>query len=205
MFRIFKTPLFLRLFLKNAIFHIPNSENLLYLTFDDGPIPKVTPWVMEQLDKFGAKATFFCVGENAIKHTEIKNTLLEKGHQLGNHTYHHLKGWNTSSERYYQDIEDCSNQIKSNLFRPPYGRIRFSQYQKLKKKYKIILWDLISYDFDPKLDPKYCLQMLKGKTRSGSIVVFHDSQKSFRILIEVLPAYLEFCIKQGYRFGVIPN
>ncbi len=205
--RFFKLPFFLKLIFKDALWRIEpqeTSSKTIYLSFDDGPIPEVTPWVVQELDKYQAKATFFCVGENVQKYPDIEKLLLEKGHRLGNHTYHHIKGLKTPLKEYDKDVQKCAEMVKSNLFRPPYGSLTYPQYKQLKKQFKVVLWDVISYDFDTSFKPEDCLKILKKNTRSGSIIVFHDSLKAQKILFKVLPPYLAYCYEQGYSFETIP-
>lgn len=170
----------------------------VYLTFDDGPHPDISPWVLEQLDRYQVKATFFLVGDNVRKYPETHRLILEKGHQTGNHTMHHLKGWETDTEQYLRDIASCRELVDSNLFRPPYGRIRRRQRQEVSKQYRIIMWSLLSCDFNPKLNPLKALEGLKNKTKNGTIVVFHDSLKSERNLKSMLPEYLRFLNEKGF-------
>jgi peptidoglycan/xylan/chitin deacetylase (PgdA/CDA1 family) len=202
--RLFKTPILFQKFFTGILWRIPNPNQTLFLSFDDGPIPEVTPWVLEVLKVHSAKATFFCVGDNVRKYPDIKSRILQEGHSLGNHTYHHLDAWKNNPEKYLEDIEQCSLLVESRLFRPPYGHLNIRTYRALKNRYKIVYWDLISYDFDPGMSPEYCLEVLKTHTKSGSILVFHDSIKSFTLLQKVLPPFLEYCEKRGYRFESIP-
>ncbi len=181
------------------IWQIPGSETKdIYLTFDDGPHPEISMWVSEQLERYKMPATFFCVGENAKKHPEILETLLSKGHKTGNHTMHHLKGWNTDNTLYMKDVYECSKWVKSDLFRPPYGRIKKQQIEALSEQYRIVMWSVLSLDFDKKLNPDKALQGLKKKTKNGSIVVFHDSVKAENNLKYILPRYLDYLNEKGY-------
>lgn len=170
----------------------------VYLTFDDGPHPEISIWVTEELEKYKMKATFFCVGDNVRKHPETLDTLLKLGHKAGNHTMHHLKGWNTDNASYTEDVYVCGNYVKSDLFRPPYGRIKIKQIKILAEQYRIIMWSLLSCDFDQKLNPEKALRGLMNKTRNGSIVVFHDSEKAEKNLKYILPRYLDFLHKKGF-------
>lgn len=153
---------------------------------------------MDQLERHGMKGTFFCVGDNVKKFPEVAKELLERGHKIGNHTMHHIKGWSTPNDAYLKDVEECSELMDTNLFRPPYGRIRGSQAKVLRRRYRIIMWDLLSCDFEKKLDIENALKGLKTKTRSGSIVVFHDSMKAEKNLKAMLPGYLEYLSQNGY-------
>lgn len=200
-----KTPKFIQNLFPNFIWKIPSSEKVIYLTFDDGPIPEVTPWVLETLKKFNAKATFFCVGENVKKHPEVFQEVLSQGHSVGNHTYNHLNGWATDNIPYFHNVRHCANLVKSSLFRPPYGRLMPKQAQFLQRHYRIIMWDVLSGDFDPKITQDQCLKNVKMKTKPGSIVVFHDSLKSFEKLQVVLPEVLQYFSEKGYRFEALQS
>lgn len=187
------------------IWSIPNTENKVYLTFDDGPIPQVTEWVLSELKKYNAKATFFCIGDNVKKYPEIFNKIISDGHSIGNHTFNHVSGWKTSTKKYIENTEVCEKEIanlnskNSNLFRPPYGKIKPQQSKILRKLgYKIIMWDVISYDFDTKISKEECLENVLKNVQSGSIIVFHDSKKAFKNLEYILPKTLEFLKENGY-------
>jgi peptidoglycan/xylan/chitin deacetylase (PgdA/CDA1 family) len=172
----------------------------LYLTFDDGPTPVVTEKILDILDQYQAKATFFCLGRNVERHPEIYREILKRGHQTGNHTYSHLKGWETRNKEYFQDIELAEQFIDSYLFRPPYGRIRRVQLKYLKKKYNIILWDVMSHDYEKFWSKERCLRAVMRYTKDGSIIVFHDSEKAFDKTCFVLPKLLEVFMAKGYEF-----
>ncbi|HKO75723.1 MAG TPA: polysaccharide deacetylase family protein [Flavobacterium sp.] len=198
-------------------------ENKIYLTFDDGPTPEITEWVLEQLKKHQAKATFFCIGKNINSHKDIFFKIIDEGHSIGNHTYNHLKGWITSTEDYLDNIALCKSEInnaspvryssglnsaicnlQSLLFRPPYGKIRKSQSKKLHQLgYKIIMWDVLSADFDQTITPEKCLENVLQNVQSGSIIVFHDSLKAFKNLEYTLPRSLEILKQRGFIFEVI--
>ncbi len=177
----------------------------MYLNFDDGPIQEVTPWVLETLKKFNAKATFFCVGENVNKNPEVFQEILNQGHSVGNHTYNHLNGWATDNIPYFHNVRHCANLVKSSLFRPPYGRLMPKQAQFLQRHYRIIMWDVLSGDFDPKISQTQCWNNVKTKTKPGSIVVFHDSLKSFEKLQFVLPKVLQYFGEKGFRFEALQS
>ncbi|WBL22069.1 polysaccharide deacetylase family protein [Zunongwangia sp. HRR-M8] len=191
-----------------------SSEKTLYLSFDDGPIPEVTPWVLEQLEKYTAKATFFCIGDNVRKHPEVFHQIEAKGHAIGNHTFNHLDGWKTSTSDYLENFRKAENIIQSQLqnlftseeklFRPPYGKIKNKQASEITKLgYKIVMWDVITGDFDAKYDEEKCLKNAKKQIRPGSIVVFHDSLKAEKNLKYALPRLLEEYTKKGWKFKAI--
>lgn len=184
---------------------LPTREKVLYLTFDDGPIPEVTPWVLEQLRGHDAKATFFCVGANVRKHPDIYRSVLEGGHRTGNHTEQHINGWISLNREYYLDIAKCARVVRSDLFRPPYGKIRPTQVARIKKDYRIIMWDVLSKDYDRELDGDTCFQRVVRTAGPGSIVVFHDSLKAEKRLRTALPKVLDHFASQGYRFDTIPH
>lgn len=184
---------------------MPSSTPQLFLTFDDGPIPDVTPWVLETLREYQAKATFFCVGDNVRKYPEIFDAVLEDGHTVGNHTFNHLSGWKTENPDYYANIQHCSSWVDSALFRPPYGKIKPSQMLTLQKKYQIVLWDVLSGDFDTELTPEECLQNVIQHATTGSIIVFHDSLKAERNLRYALPLVLAYFSDRGFTFNAIPS
>ncbi len=196
-----KTPDFVQNMFPNLIWKMENrGHKNLYLTFDDGPIPEITPWVLDELEKYNAKATFFCVGENVKKHRAIYDRISSMGHVVGNHTYNHLSGWSTSNMDYFRNVRYCDDLIDSKLFRPPYGRLKNKQAIYLSRKYKVVMWDVLSGDFDPKLSREDCLQNVISKSTSGSIIVFHDSLKAKDKLEYVLPKVLKHFSKQGYTF-----
>lgn len=184
------------------IWKVRTVHREMYLTFDDGPHPEVTRYVMDELDKRGFRATFFCIGENVEKHTSTYREILERGHKTGNHTYHHVNGWKTSGEKYVNEVTDCSRLVDSQYFRPPYGKISRVQRKALKGKYKIVMWTLLSWDFKRNFNPVRSLFKLKKYTRHGSIVVFHDNPKFFQNLRSVLPDYLDFLQAEGYKTAV---
>jgi peptidoglycan/xylan/chitin deacetylase (PgdA/CDA1 family) len=204
---LIKTPYLLKKFYpKELIWSKVRNHKIIYLTFDDGPIPIVTPFVLETLKIFDAKATFFCIGENISKNPEIYERIKTDGHAIGNHTYNHLRGWSTDDDIYLENIIKCQELTKTSLFRPPYGRIKKSQIKLLKSKYpeqKIIMWDVLSGDFDLKLSPEKCLKNVIKHTSNGSIVVFHDSLKAQKRLEHTLPLALELWTKEGYRFHTL--
>ena len=208
------------------------QDREIYLTFDDGPIPEITPWVLQNLSQYRAKATFFCIGENIKKHPEIFQKIISENHSIGNHTYNHLNGWKTNREEYLNNVDEAelslrssigswklgvgnlqssaktqtakNKQLTTNLFRPPYGKIKPNQANKiLKKGYDIIMWDVLSGDFDLSISKEKCLKNVLKNTRRGSIVVFHDSEKAYKNLEYVLPKVLAYFTEKGYIFKAI--
>lgn len=170
----------------------------IFLTFDDGPHPEITPWVLSLLEKYGFKATFFCVGDNVRKYPETYQQIIAAGHRTGNHTFNHLKGWKTSLDEYISNVQECRELVDSNLMRPPYGRITKAQTSRLIREYEIIMWTLLSGDFYHGLDCAKAIDKMIRKTSAGQIVVFHDSVKAERNLKEILPPYLEFLSRESY-------
>jgi peptidoglycan/xylan/chitin deacetylase (PgdA/CDA1 family) len=209
-----KTNSLIKKIFSKYIWDIPNNENKIYLTFDDGPTSEITHWVLEELKKYEAKATFFCIGNNIEKHPAIFEKIIKEGHSIGNHTCNHLNGWKTSTKEYFENTKQCEVSISKvqstacnlqpvtcNLFRPPYGKIKASQSEKLMQLgYKIIMWDVLSADFDQKISPEKCLQNVLKNVQSGSIIVFHDSVKAFPNLKYTLPKTLENLTKRGFVF-----
>lgn len=199
-----KTPALFQYLFPQYLWKKKTEEKVIYLTFDDGPIPEVTPWVVECLRTYNAKATFFCVGDNVRKHPEIFQMILADGHAIGNHTYHHFNGKTTRDEKYLESVRLCDDefnkqQVKSYLFRPPYGRLKASQRKALPER-EIIMWSVLSKDYLQTLSPAKILKASIDATEKGSIIVFHDNVKAFENLTQVLPAYLEHFYQLGYRF-----
>lgn len=187
----------------SAIWRVPTKEKKIFLTFDDGPIPEITPWVLATLKKHNARATFFCVGANIEKHAEIFQQIISEGHSIGNHTFNHLNGWKTKTKEYLENVQHCEYKIKvqkKKLFRPPYGKMKRSQFSALNSKYSIIMWDILTGDFDQTISEIKCWKNALTRTREGSIVVFHDSQKAKKNLFFVLPKFLEHFSREGYTF-----
>ncbi len=187
------------------VWSMPADEKNIYLSFDDGPHPEITPFVLEELKKYSAQASFFCVGDRVVQYPEVYKQILDEGHVVGNHTYSHPNGWETPLKEYMKDIAAASKYIESNLFRPPYGRIKRQQAKGLKKAMnnddaKIIMWDVLSADFDPSFSPRKCLDNVVNNCTNGSIVVFHDSEKAFPNLEYSLPKALEKLEDDGYSF-----
>jgi peptidoglycan/xylan/chitin deacetylase (PgdA/CDA1 family) len=176
----------------------------VFLSFDDGPTPDVTPWVLDCLKKHNAKATFFCLGRNVDHNPEIYNQILSEGHSTGNHTYSHLKGYGTRNQQYFDDIELARNLIDSELYRPPYGRILSAQITEIIRNYRIIMWDVLSYDYNRRVSGDVIVRNVTRNVRSGSIIVFHDSAKARKNLYHALPPVLEYLNKEGYEMLAIP-
>jgi peptidoglycan/xylan/chitin deacetylase (PgdA/CDA1 family) len=196
-------PFMLRWAYPGAVWRLDKISKTVYLTFDDGPIPEITPWVLEVLKQENVKATFFCVGENVEKHLDIFNAILKDGHRVGNHSFHHIRGRKFKLNDYLEDIKKASNFISSNLFRPPYGSLTFGQFNALRKNYKIVFWDVLTEDYDPGKTPEDCLNNVRKFTRNGSVIVFHDSIKAAERLKNFLPAAIQHLKQQGYSFGLI--
>jgi peptidoglycan/xylan/chitin deacetylase (PgdA/CDA1 family) len=206
MFYFVKTPSLLKKFYSSCIWEIPSQEKIIYLTFDDGPHPEATPFVLDELKKYNAKAPFFCIGKNVVEHPAIYKRVLNDGHRTGNHTHNHLNGWKTSDSLYFSNIEQASKYIDSDLFRPPYGRItkfQISCLQKSKSNFKIVMWDVLSADFDEKISGETCALNVIRNTKKGSIIIFHDSEKAFNRLKIALPETLIFFTEKGYAFEAI--
>ncbi|RSK39765.1 polysaccharide deacetylase family protein [Mangrovimonas spongiae] len=196
-----KLPAIVKYVFPNYVWNVNTNKKHIYLTFDDGPTPKITPWVLDQLQKYNAKATFFCIGNNVDKHPEIFNQILSQGHTVGNHTYNHIKGWKTNTNDYVENVIAASKVISSKLFRPPYGRITRKQAHLISEKgFKIIMWSVISVDWDKSLTKETCLNNVIKNTKKGSIVVFHDSVKASKNMQYALPKVLEYYSKKGYEF-----
>jgi peptidoglycan-N-acetylglucosamine deacetylase len=195
-----KTPRLLQSLLPAYTWRVSTEEKVLYLTFDDGPIPEVTTWVLDTLRPYNAKATFFCVGDNVQKHPSVFQQILAEGHTVGNHTFHHLNGWDSENISYFHNIRHCARLVNSNLFRPPYGRLTPKQTQFLTRHYQIVMWDVLSGDFDEQISNEECLNNVLSGTKRGSIIVFHDSLKAAERMTYALPRVLEHYAAKGYRF-----
>jgi peptidoglycan/xylan/chitin deacetylase (PgdA/CDA1 family) len=208
-----KTPGFVKTLFPNFVWNIDTNKKELYLTFDDGPTPEITDWVLQTLKQFSAKATFFCIGKNIEKHPEIFRNIIDEGHTIGNHTYNHLKGWKHKTKVYYKDVlktakilENYKPDDSEPLFRPPYGKFKNKQRKKLLEKgYQIILWDVLSYDWDKDVTEQTCLNNVVSAAKEGSIVVFHDSVKASLNLKYVLPKVLEYYTERGFVFKAISS
>ncbi|MCE2787149.1 MAG: polysaccharide deacetylase family protein [Bacteroidota bacterium] len=182
---------------------VDTADKKLFITFDDGPHPTITPWVLQTLKQFNAKATFFCVGDNVRKFPETYKQILAEGHRTGNHTFNHLNGWHTKNRLYYDNIEMAASFVKSDLFRPPYGRITAAQTRVLKKNYQIVMWDVLTCDFDKGLNVDVALDKCLRLAESGSIVVFHDSEKAAENMMRMLPSMLSHFSEKGFTFDAL--
>jgi peptidoglycan/xylan/chitin deacetylase (PgdA/CDA1 family) len=204
-----KFPFFFRRLITSLHYDLPNNARKIYLTFDDGPTPEITQWVINELDKVQAKATFFCIGNNVEKYPEIVTNLLQKGHQIANHSYNHVKGWNTTVADYIAEITKTEKLLlqftkTKKLFRPPYGRITHKQIKEVQAlDYHIIMWTIVVGDFSQGLNPKKAIDYLSQKTQAGSILVFHDSVKAFPKLKQILPEVLQNLKNAGFVFDTL--
>ncbi len=198
-------PQFIRRWWDNAWWSIgQDRENRVYLTFDDGPVPEATPWVLETLAAENAKATFFCVGDNVSKYPELYRQITDQGHSIGNHTYNHLQGLKTANELYYRNIRAASLLIDSNLFRPPHGLMKPRQYRFLSNHYQIVMWDIVSMDYHPAYTPAMIFENVARHVKNGSIITFHDSVKTIGDLKKVLPLVIKMLKDRGYQLSAIP-
>ncbi|MCF6181942.1 polysaccharide deacetylase family protein [Lutibacter sp.] len=207
---IVKTPKVVKHIFSNWKWKFSTLEKVIYLTFDDGPTPKITTWVLNELKKHKAKATFFCVGKNVVNHPKIVSTVINEGHTIGNHTHNHAKGLNMTTDKYLLEVASGekailkTTKIKPNLFRPPYGKFKISQAKQIRKKgYKIIMWDVLSADFDTSITKEQCLHNVIKNTENGSVVTFHDSKKAIENLKYVLPKILKYYSEKGFAFKAI--
>ncbi len=201
-------PRWFRALFPGALFRLPSEhkgEKRVFITFDDGPIPEVTPWVLDTLDRYGVKATFFMVGQNVQRYPHILEEVRRRGHSVGNHTLHHIQGASATTLRYMRDAAEGADLTGSRLFRPPHGWLRPRQLWALKKHYRIIMYDLVTRDYSRKADAARVVENVRRYARDGSIIVFHDSLKSYSKLLTALPEALEWLIAQGYRFDTIPE
>lgn len=198
-----RIPGIFRLFFPKALWRVKTKEKRVYLTFDDGPIPEVTPWLLDLLEHEGVKATFFCVGDNVFKYPDIYNRMVRDGHRVGNHTFNHIRAFHSQKFDYINNVSKAEEYIKSDLFRPPHGQMKLAFSRTLRRKFKIVFWDLLSCDFDQDKTGEDCFQIVKKYTRPGSIIVFHDSIKAELNLRYSLPKSIRYLKQQGYQFGVI--
>ncbi len=187
----------------NVVWRLPRKQKTVFLTFDDGPVPYYTEFVLDILEKHSVKATFFCVGENIEKYPEIFKNLKEKGHSVGSHTYNHIKGWATNFIKYSQNVKKAALLASSKLFRPPHGQIKILPALMLSAKYRIIMWDVLTKDYDNTISPEECFENVRNYVRNGSIIVFHDSEKAHKNLQYALPKTIEYLKAKGYEFATI--
>lgn len=193
-------PLLYRVLFPECVWRLHNNDKTVYLTFDDGPIPEVTPWVLDLLDSYNIKATFFCVGDNVKRNPELFQEIKRRGHSVGNHTMNHLQGIKTTSRRYLRNVAEANELINSPFFRPPHGLLRWEQASVLREHYTIIMYDVVSRDYNRKLTGEQVLNIVKRYTRQGSIIVFHDSLKAEKNMKYALPRAIEWLKEQGYKF-----
>lgn len=207
-----KTGSIIKRFFKGYVWDVPNNSNTIYLTFDDGPTPEITEWVLGILKQHDIKATFFCIGNNIEKHPDIFKKVVEQGHSIANHTFNHVNGWNTQNDAYLENTDACEKSIERHtgtvytqkLFRPPYGKIKSAQAAEVRKRgYKIIMWDVLSADFDKTITPQKCLANVTKNTREGSVIIFHDSVKAFPNLEYALPKAIDYLKGKGFNFAAL--
>ena len=206
MFYISKMPKWVGKLFPGSIWELPQEKKTIFLTFDDGPHPLSTPFVLDELRRYNAEATFFCIGKNVVENPIVFNRIIKEGHAIGNHTYNHLDGWKTDKTRYLQNILKAKKYINSNLFRPPYGRITRIQKNDLKmlnEPFKIVMWSVLSCDFDKNISPEQCCKIVLKNTNNGSLIVFHDSEKANERMRYALPIVLKYFSERGYLFKKI--
>ncbi len=207
---LFRTPFILPWIYPTLLWKLPTREKEIYLTFDDGPVPDVTLEVLKELERTKAQATFFCIGDNVQKHPEVFQQIIEQKHAIGNHTFNHLKGWTTNTDAYVKNVKQCEDSFilhgksEGKLFRPPYGRITKNQIESLSE-YTIVMWDVLTHDYNATLGQEYILRKSIEATRPGSIIVFHDSVKAYKNLSYVLPRYLDHFLNLGFEFKSLPG
>lgn len=200
------SPFWLKALYPRYKWHVRTNEKKIFLTFDDGPIPDITEFVLDTLQAFNAKATFFCIGDNVRKHPDVFSRILANGHSVGNHTFNHMNGWKTDDKLYMANVDLCQQQLNlsTRLFRPPYGRMKKSQAKQLSDNTEIVMWDVLSGDFSPVVTPEVCYAKSVRYTRPGSIVLFHDSIKAAKNMQYALPKFLEHFSDKGYDFEALP-
>ncbi len=198
-------PNFVSRLFPNLLWKVPNDDNAVYLTFDDGPVPEATPWVLDLLEKYQIKATFFCVGDNVRRHNDIYKRILKDGHSVGNHTFNHLHAFNTKADDYFENIEKAAEYINSNLFRPPRGFMRKPHHKLIKTKYQAVMWTVLSVDYDKTITVEKCIKNVLNNTKSGSIIVFHDSIKAWKNMHAALPVVIENLLAKGFKFKTLQS
>ncbi|MDR3118155.1 MAG: polysaccharide deacetylase family protein [Mediterranea sp.] len=196
-------PEIIRALYPKAVWRMDPTEKAVYLTFDDGPIPGITPWVLDVLDRSGIKATFFMVGDNVCKYPDTFRMVVERGHRIGNHTFNHIRGFGFSTRSYLENTDKANETMKTDLFRPPHGRMRWGQYHLLRKHYKIVMWDLVTRDYSKRVNKEQVFEIVKKYTRNGSIITFHDSLKAEKNIKYALPRSIEWLKEQGYAFKLL--
>lgn len=201
----FHTPRLIQACFPQRLWRVPSGEPVLYLSFDDGPMPEVTDRVLKILSAYKARATFFCTGRNAALHPEMMERIKEQGHGFGNHGYNHLNGRKHSDAAYVEDVHRASEQVPGKLFRPPYGRLRAKQAKALRSHFRIVMWDVLSGDFDPRNDGRTCAEKVIRHSRAGSLLLFHDSEKARERVLEALPRVLEHFALRGFSFAPLPG
>lgn len=194
-----KTPPFIKTLFSDFVWNVETDSKEVFLTFDDGPIPELTPWVLDTLKEYDFKATFFCVGDNVRKYPEIFNRITVEGHSIGNHTFNHLNGWLTDQEAYISNVQKCDQIMETQLFRPPYGKMRLSQSTVIKNEKTVVMWDVLSGDFDQNITKEKCLSNVVDNYVNGSIIVFHDNIKAEANLKYVLPKFMEHLSENGFK------
>ena len=200
-----RTPALAKPLYRDLLWHLPRTGNNVFLTFDDGPDPSVTPWVLDQLGAHGMKGTFFCVGRNAASHPELVQRMIREGHAVGNHTWDHVRGWGCPDRSYLRNVLQCDALLRTRLFRPPYGRITRSQAACLRRRFRVVMWDVLSADFDEALSGERCAANVLAHVRPGSIVVFHDSRKAEERLRVALPMVLQELTLRGLHSVALPS
>ncbi|WP_298894117.1 polysaccharide deacetylase family protein [uncultured Psychroserpens sp.] len=206
-----KTPIVAKKMFPNYVWDVATNDKELYLTFDDGPTPKITDWTLNTLNDYNAKASFFCIGSNVEKYPDVFKNIIDNGHTVGNHTQHHVKGWTTKTKDYLKEVKTAQTSINAYknsetqlLFRPPYGQIKPKQGKKLiTLGYQIIMWDVLSFDWEKEISEEKCLENVMSKSKKGSIIVFHDSVKASRNLMYTLPKVLELFSNEGFVFKAL--
>ena len=200
-----KTPKILQRLFVDFLWKIDTDEKVIYLTFDDGPHPVITPWIIDLMNQYDAKGTFFLIGDAVSRYPDLYQLYKANGHQVGNHTYKHIKGWQSRKKNYLKEIAQCAEVVDSSLFRPPYGQINLNAIREIKKQYRVVMWDVLSCDFDTENSSEICLSNVINYSKKGSIVVFHENEKSMKNIMYALPKVLDYFTKLGYLFKAIPG
>lgn len=201
--QIAKTPKIAKKAFPRLTWNADENEKAIYLTFDDGPTPEITIWILNQLERYHAKATFFCLGKNVVMYPKLLDYIICEGHAIGNHTYNHLNAWKTDKEKYLSDIKSCEKVFHSKLFRPPYGKLKPGIRTQILENHEIIMWDVMSYDFDNDISEENCYQNVVKNAKEGSIIVFHDSVKASRNMKATLPKVLKYYSEKGFEFKAL--